>query len=433
MIAVIASVLGMTVVGLPITLAIDRNARGGALVGLSFLYGSGAVFLAMELLPWKLPLIVAALLAIATVSWWSARRLRRASGSRSGAPASSPARRVISFLADATTTLTLLGYAFFATVAAPWEWDFRAIWGLKARVFFEHGGIDWRFLESRWNAFAHPDYPLLLPLNYDFLALVSGAWNDRWFGVLFVAYAAALLLVVRDLASREAAPPVAALITLALAGLACTRYVGLAEGALVAFGTAAILFLRNGEMVHASLLFGLAASTKQEGVTLLMAAAIALLLAGRVRDAIRLWPAFAIAAPWWILAAVHGVRSDLLAGGMLHRAAMRLSDIGQFAAMLLQWTPDAALWLAMLAGILIARAAERRREAPWLLILILQFAAMLFAYLTTPYGLRWHIVTSWPRLARQLAPAAAFLTLILLAKTFLPEEDHAHAEARPDH
>ena len=38
---------------------------------------------------------------------------------------------------------------------ALWEWDFWAIWGLKARTFLEIGGIDWRFLESRWNTFAH--------------------------------------------------------------------------------------------------------------------------------------------------------------------------------------------------------------------------------------------------------------------------------------
>jgi len=440
MIAVIAAIVGMTVIGLPITLAIDRHARGGALVGLSFLYGSGAVFLAMLFLPWNLPLIVVALIVASTAAWWSARRPRRAGaaevpsttlGTGSGA---TPGRwRAIAMVADVAAVTTLAGYALFATLAPPWEWDFWAIWGLKARVFFERGGIDWRFLESRWNAFAHPDYPLLVPLNFDFLALVSGGWNDRWFGILFVACAVALVLIVRDLAEREVPQPFASLIALVIAGLACTRYVGLAEGAFVAFGTAAILFLRNARFVHAALLFGLAASTKQEGVTLLMAAVLALVLAGRARDALRLWPAFAIAAPWWIFALAHRLQSDLLASGILERAHARLARFGDFASLMSRWTPDVTLWLLVPAAILVARASDRRREAPYLLILVLQSAAMVFAYLTTPYGLQWHIATSWPRLARQLEPAAAFIVLVLLAKIFRREEDQAHAEARSDH
>lgn len=433
MIAVVAAVIGMTVVGLPITLAIDRHARGGALIGLSFLYGSGSVFVVMLFLPWNLPLIVGALVAIGAIAWFSARPPGPASAARSGAPAPSPVLRMLSAAADAITFLTLGGYAFFATIATPWEWDFAAIWGLKARVFYEHGGIDWHFLESRWNDFAHPDYPLLVPLNFDFLSLASGGWSDRWLGVLFVAYAAALVLIVREVTARELPAPFAALITLAVTGLACTRYIGMAEGALVAFGTAAILFLRSGELAHAALLFGLAASSKQEGVTLLLAVVAALIIARRWRDAVRLWPAFVLAAPWWIIALAYGLRSDLATSGMLQRAIARLGNAEVFVSLLVRWAPDAVLWLLVFAAVLVAHAADRRREAPYLLILVLQFDAMLFAYLTTPYNLRWHIVTSWPRLARQIAPAAVWLALVLLAKTFRREEDHAHAEARPDH
>jgi len=429
MIAVIAAIIGMTVIGLPITMAIDPRARGGSLVGLSFLYGSGAVYVTVLLLPWNLPLIVSALIAVAVV----ARVIpSRSEGSGRGLPMNnftSPWRLAMTRIADALTALTLAGYALFATLAKPWEWDFWAIWGLKARVFFEHGGIDWRFLASRWNEFAHPDYPLLVPMNFDFLALVAGGWNDRWFGILFVAYAVALVLIVRDLAAREVPPPFAAIITLAIAGLACTRYVGMAEGALVAFGTAAILLLRNQQVIHAALLLGLAASTKQEGVTLLIAVVIALIVSGRARDAVRLWPAVVIAAPWWIVAAIHGLGSDLLAHGMFHRAAARLSDFDEFTLFLYGSTPDRLLWLLILISLIVV---NRRRDAPYLLILILQLAAFMLAYVTTPYDLRWHVVTSWPRLARQLAPATAFITLVLLAKTFLREEDLAHAEARSD-
>ena len=71
----------------------------------------------------------------------------------------------------------------------------------------------------------------------------------------------------------------------------------------------------------------------------------------------------------------------------------------------------------------------RREEVPYVLIVVIQFAILIMAFVTTPYGLPWHISTAWPRLTRQLAPVAAVLALILLAKTWRREEDHAHAEA----
>src|SRR2546423_1537939 len=83
------------------------------------------------------------------------------------------------------------GFGLFATAARLWEWDFWAIWGLKARLFLGHGGIDWRFLESPWNTYVHPDYPLLVPFNFDFVALLNGGWSDRWLGLLSVGWAAA--------------------------------------------------------------------------------------------------------------------------------------------------------------------------------------------------------------------------------------------------
>jgi len=433
MIAVIATVIGMTVIGLPVTLAIDRDVRRGALVGLSFLYGGGAVYLVMLLLPWRLPLIVLTLLAISAIAWSIARRSHSERAAEAGgATPVSPALRVLSAIADALTLLTLAGYAFFATLARPWEWDFAAVWGLKARVFFEHGGIDWRFLESRWNDFQHSEYPLLLPFHFDFVALLSGGWNDRWLGLLFVAYAGALVLIVREMTARELPSPFPALITLVMAGLACTRYVGMAEGPFIAFATAAILLLRSGRFVHAAMLFGFAATSKQEGLTLLMAAVAALVVARRWRDAVRLWPAAVIAAPWWIFVFEHHLRSYLATSGVLDRAITRLAQSWDFAMFLFTWTPDGKLWIVILVAILVARGVDRRREAPYLLLLALQVAAILFAYLTTPYGVQWHIATSWPRLERQIIPAATWLALLLLAKTFVRENNHAHAEARPD-
>src|SRR4051812_32772811 len=208
---------------------------------------------------------------------------------------------------DVFTLFTIFCYGLFATLAALWEWDFWAIWGLKAKAFLEIGGIDWRFLESRWNTFAHPDYPLLVPLNFDFVALVNGGWSDRWLGLLYVGWAIALLLVARALAARETAPFYASLLTFALAGIAVSRDVGLGEGALIAFGGAGVLFIRTALLNdddaawrHGALLLGFAANCKNEGLALLVAVTIAVVATSwpRVR---KLAPAYVLVAPWLIL------------------------------------------------------------------------------------------------------------------------------------
>ena len=167
--------------------------------------------------------------------------------------------------------------------------------------------------------------------------------------------------------------------TLAVAGLACTRYVGLAEGALVAFATAGILMLRRGQLLHAALLLGFAASTKQEGGMLLIATVIALLLTRRWRDAVRLWPAFVIVMPWWMTTLVMGLKSDLAVPGALPRVVVHLSQGGEIVGLLATFAADPVLWILV---IIAMSFAFRRDEAPYILILVVQLAALISAALS---------------------------------------------------
>ena len=54
MAAVLIAILSLTVLGIPIALALDRGARGPLLIGTAFLYGSGAVFLILLFVPMTL-------------------------------------------------------------------------------------------------------------------------------------------------------------------------------------------------------------------------------------------------------------------------------------------------------------------------------------------------------------------------------------------
>jgi hypothetical protein len=453
MTSTLVAILSLIVLGIPIVLAVDRRARGPLLVGTSFLYGSGAMFLVLLTLSivhirWTLISVTAAALAIFCAAAIIAFRQ----------PATDDRQRAASaHVLDIVTILPIVSYALYATLAPLWEWDFWAIWALKAKTFLEIGGIDWRFLESRWNAFAHPDYPLLLPLNFDFIALVNGGWSDRWLGLLFVAWGIALLLIARALAAREMTPFFASLLTLALAAIAVSIYIGLAEGPLIAFGSAGVLFVRTALLDddaaawrNGALMLGFAASCKNEGMALLVAVTVAVALvswsrgravsqennAARPRNRMtarlfRLWPAYALVAPWLLLRATHALPTDIVAGSPVSRLMARLPYTHQILGYLAEKLYKPWFWVAILAGILIAPAAARLRERFVLFVTAIQLGFYVLAYLATPNDVRWHVLTSWPRLPAQIAVPITFSVFLMLANSLRRGEDATHAEARP--
>ena len=434
MTAVIVAILSMTVLGLAVALAIDASLRGPKLLGLAFLYGSGGVFAVMFVLallhvPWTL-VTVAVVLVAGLLGCWVA-------GSRSARHPARGTRHLKAHWLDIPTVLAMIGFTLFSTAARLWEWDFWAIWGLKAKVFFGQGGIDWKFLESSWNAFVHPDYPLLAPLNFDFVALLNGGWSDRWLGLLSVAWAAALLLIIRGLASEETSVVPAALVTLTVTGLAASRYPGLAEGPLIAFGVAGLLFVRRGLQTdgsaawrHGAILLGLAASTKNEGLALLVSVTIALIIV-RWRAVVRLWPAFAIAFPWLILRATHHLATDIASGSAIGRVLYRLGFAGEILVYLAVHLYEPWFWGSILLGLLIVPSVARRREAFVLLATDIQLVFYIGSYFATPHDARWHVATSWPRLTDQIAIPITYVVFLTLAKTAAAMKDSPRAEARP--
>ncbi len=425
------AILSLIVLGIPAVLAIDRRARGPLLIGASFLYGSGLIFLILLALSivhirWTLlSVTIAALIA------WCALWFVKSPSTVNRQPST------VHWL-DLLTIFTFIGYTLYATLAHLWEWDFWAIWGLKARVFLEHGGIDWRFLESPWNAFSHPDYPLLVPFNYDFVAILNGGWSDRWLGLVMVACAAAVVLIVRSLVAEETTPFVAAIITTVATTLAISRYVGLAEGPLIAFGAAAVLFLRRAILFddhaawrHGAVLLGFAANVKNEGIALAVSIVIAIVLVRR-KSLWRLWPAVAIAAPWLILRATHVLPTDVVGGSVLSRVIAHLAQTPVIFSLLWHDLVDPWFWVCVIAGIIVAPAVRRRREAFVFLVTGIQLVFYVAAYYATPHDPRWHIVTSWPRLTVQISLPITFVVLVMLADFFPRVEQSApDAEAGP--
>jgi len=418
MIAVVAGILSLTVLGIPVALAIERGTRPLCALGLGFLYGSGLAYgtlLMLSPLGWTLPRVATAMLIVTSACLMLMLRAPR--------PEPAAARELARGFAlpDLLTLVTLAGFACWVTLAPLWEWDFWAIWGLKARVFAERGAIDWRFLESPWNLFAHTDYPLLLPLDLDFFALAGGAWDDRWLGLFFVAFAAALVLIVRDLAADELTPNGAAAVALAVAAVACARRAGTAEGPLIALGSAAILMLRrailhddDAALRHGAILLGLAACTKNEGQSLVVAVMGGMLAAGAGRRIVRLWPAAALLLPWIVLRALHRLPTDLFSGSPLPRVLERFRHFGPIGRSLVAHLANPWLFIVSLLVLLLVR--DRGRERFVRTTLGIQTAIFLAIYLETPNDVFWQISTSWQRVSAHLLVPLTFSAAMVLGR-----------------
>lgn len=319
-------------------------------------------------------------------------------------------------LLDAATAVGLLGYARFATAAPLWEFDFLSDWGLKGKVFWIARRIDWSFLEQATYRATHPDYPPLLPLAFDFLALIRGAWNDSALGLLNVAFAASLLLIVRRVAMEETEWPLAAsFVALAVFPLAATPWIGLGEGPFIAYATAALLLIRR-DMTLAAVMLGLAAATKNEGMALIVAVALALILTRRSRDVLRLWPAAAIAAPWLVLRSLHHLPTDIAEGNVLTRMMEHLRHPGALLTALRNAPPGKPLlWIGLLIGLALVWKRIAQRDAFVVIAVALQLAFYIAAYVATPHDIEWHVRWSWERLIAHLTPALATVVLMHLA------------------
>lgn len=394
-------ILSLCVIGAAIVAAIRGHWTPWHL-GESFLVGSGAVALVLLFTQSPLPAIGAYVAVVIVCAVVARRRWTPAVSTQS-----------LSFI-DAITLVVIAGQAIDATMVPIGGWDFWAIWGLKGRAFFDAGRLDWAFLRNPEHAFAHPEYPLLLPLNCWWDAILHQRWDDRALGLLFTAFGAAGLLVVRA--------RLGALAALALAGAIFAFPIGYADLPLVVFALGAFVLIIEDDWPIGALLLGFAAFTKNEGVALLAATVIALLLLKRTRDVTRLWPAFAMAAIWPIVRFATDVTSrpaDLVtAHGNAARFTASLARAPELFALLLHNRP----WMPLLAPIAIAGVLWIIVRGPSRLVAVvvaLQAVVYVAVYFASARDWNWLVPASWPRLQGHLILLGALAMLVQWPKNKL--------------
>lgn len=409
--------LGVMLYGLPFARLFDRTMRGPLLAGTAFLLGSGAAglhlfALSVVRIPWTRTSVLLSLVPLLAFALLWLRR-RPAAVDAPAPPTWQPS------WVDLLTIVVVASYAVFTVWAPPYEWDFFGIWGLKARWFFEARGIDWTSVPF----VGKPDYPVLVPLLMDFVAVVTGGWNDRAFGWIYFGLSVALLAVIRGMLANDLKHP--ALATLAIAFPTLNLWIGLGEGAVMAYGVAGLLFIRTGSIGLGAVMLGLAASSKNEGLALIAVSAVALVVATRgVRGVLRLWPAAVLVAPWMIVRAVLDLPTDFVQGSMMSRILARLGNPAEVWDAFVKSPPDQPwFWLVAILAVLVFFRDAIRRETFLFLATAMQLGLMLAQGLATTWDFAAHVSLTLNRLPHQMAPALGFLAVVVLGRVWWGERE----------
>jgi hypothetical protein len=332
-------------------------------------------------------------------------------------------------------------------------WDGWAFWTLKARILFEEGTLPATVLDPAGPyPYAHPDYPLAVPLLDWWLYRHAGAVVPALAslaGTLWFATLPALVWTALRQRLGDDAAALATLGTTAFWPLAFYAAGGYADVVITLALLGAVLELERarphghgdfdgdtegdgdgasdgepGAPIRLALYLTLAALAKNEGLALaLVGAAVALgtwrrdgwrrygwRLAGR---AATLALPFLLAAPWLLLARRLGLAPEHLAGvaPTLGDARARVTTIVAALGRLLlsrAWIPLPFLVLTAL----YAAARRRRLAAPAGWALVACYGAVIGGvYLTTRLELAWLLGSTLDRMVGDLVPAIVVLSL----------------------
>jgi hypothetical protein len=426
-----------------------RAARlpAGLLVPAAWLAGTGAlaaerILLALAGVPWNLVTLGLPWLALALLARQSSPfrpGLLRPAPWR-GAPRNDGIGSRPMHVVVAAVLLAWTAALFWRATHQPLDgWDAWAIWFLKGRVLYQESGLPVPFFtDSFFAAYAHLDYPLLVPLTIagtyawmgDMDTLMKG-----WWALLAGAAAAGIYWGLDRLVGR-AARVAGLLLFLALPEVqahvagAYTGYADLPLAVLVLFGG---IFLYRREPA-AALFFALSGFTKNEGLVI---AAVGLALAVVTVRPVRIAAPVAAACAALIVLPWQWERVALGIGGEFQPSASALiANWGERIGPILQGLTAIALdvgrfgllWPGLVVVLALALPARRgtspratgmdeRRGGSWrsawplMALLGAQLAAAVVAYVISPNDLTWHLATSGDRVLFQAAPLALLVVI----------------------
>jgi hypothetical protein len=343
-------------------------------------------------------------------------------------------------LAGTAVLAALLVEYWQAFIVAPLNrYDAWAIWALKGHALYAFGWADPAVFAGTDYRFANLDYPILLPSleAIDFRAM--GAFDTRvlhlQFLLLLVAALAALAALLRD-----RVPPLLlwlSLIAIALAPAVfdqlLTAYADVPLALVFAVGVAAagrwVVTDERWSLAVATLCFGGALLTKNEGSLFVLTVFVALLLV-----AARRWRALAVAAavdvalllPWKVYVRVHDIHDinySLLdtfdfdhVSGRMGVGPIAFRTLGSQMTDPQQW----GLLLPLFAVLVVAALVTGLRALPLFAIVwpLLSWLGLSWIYVVTHFEYSSYLDSTKVRVVASIVLGTAALTPLLAAEAW---------------
>lgn len=350
----------------------------------------------------------------------------------------------------------ILGYLLQFIVEPFITSDLLAMWGYKAKEFFEHQQV---FVNSGLNAslasarFFHIDYPPLLPLMADTTYVIAGNINETLFKLIqlvFVVSGASTLFVFLRSQLPKQIHNLSIIFTFLFVAapqfmpfLFDLKYMGYADYPLAVFMMLSTIFMVRAFQKPlgynwwlAFFFASMASVTKNEGLAFL---AIILLILGwqaliefknirtllqpkkilvlSIGIVIMLLPA----GLWFYYRTTHQIPvdfsiSNLAKSGMSLQHRFRI--IFEYIWTYIRTNPMFHWEVAAFIVAIVLTAWKRNKIVVAVgLVVMLQLASYITSYLFSPYDLQFHVLSSIDRLMTQLLPIIILWLAILLSYT----------------
>lgn len=285
-------------------------------------------------------------------------------------------------------------------------YDPLSFWFLQSKEIFISKALRFEFLGQQNLAYVHLDYPKLIPALSAQFCNIAGYWNDALAKTSFANLLLAAIFGLASFARRRAdfILTVFGLLLFAgenLWGSYVDGYLALYAGIGGLFCARALRGSGKGDIGTGLLALGMAANLKNEGVVLLLAGVLALVVCRRKFLSgywLPLSLIFATVGVWAFWKRVWHLPSDLSFGAdSLQRALVRIQNAETYQLLWLHLvrTPQLGrVLLLVVACFAVGRAWRDRACRFTLLFVALYFGSLLFVYLSTPHALDWHLRTS---------------------------------------
>ena len=328
-------------------------------------------------------------------------------------------------------------------VYPPIQWDSVVFWDAKARYIFFDGNFNfYNYYSEYYYYIVHLDYPLLVPLNCTFFYSIyfqPHHYVQLTFLLFFLSLIITIFYSLRQMnLNRSYALLISTIVALIWEIFLYSSQIS-GEIVLTFYYTVSTIFLsfyfytrKRHYLIYSSIFMGFMALTKQEGVGLLIVNCgifVFYNVLGLIKketefkQSIILIGIFTsigliIYLPWQVFSVINDLGTEYLLNiiQLLNFQEIASDILILLGATLLQilWSP---FWIVFLILIVLNTKFLLKHKMFFLMTLCAFHLLVKYGiYLISPYDLAWQLATSLNREYMHLAPFAAFVLGIIIAK-----------------